>query len=222
MLGRPNLARYQCQEFRIVFHLDLSDEESSAALEGSYNYEDARGKRQAIYGKTYRANQQPHVVDGLVLNVEDGHYHFSFHVQQEDRGKPPVDIKSPDFLWNLALEAAPASEVDISFYGNFRYIPGSEWHSNLQLPLELERPFTLPRVSSFTHIAGVRFCNFEDADITDSIEVTIGTGGEITHEVRLHRKHIINARLIQRLFREGNKTSSALVTKLEEISYDDA
>ena len=218
MLGRPNLARYHCQDFRIAFHLNLSEELSSAALQGSYEFEDTSGRSGAIYGKTYKSDQQPHVVDGIVINAGNSDHHFSFNIQLQDRGRPPADITSPDVLWNLAVDAAPASQVDVSFYGEYRYVSGDEgdkWTSNLGLPYELKSPLSLPRLSSFTHLVGARFSNFEGEEVADSIEVKIGIGGEITHTVRLERKQTIDAKLIKRLFREGTRTSLALVTKGE-------
>ena len=221
MLGRPNLARYQCQEIRIVFQLDLSEELSLAALQGSYNYRDDQGIPIAIYGKTYKANQLSHIVDGSISRVESHHHHFSFHVRQEDRGRPPTNIKSPDLLWKLALGAAPALPVDTSFFGNYRYAPESKWYSSLGFPFELTLPLVLPRVSQFTHIAGARFTNFDGDALKDSIDVMVEPGGGITHEVRLQREMVIDSRLIKSLFREGNRISSALIIEQKDVSDDD-
>ena len=221
MLGRPNLVRHNCQEFRIVFHLDLSSEQSLAAMRGSHSHEDSSGKLRAFYGKTYKSNQQSHVVDGLILNVKDCHYHFNFRLQQEDRGKPPTDIKSPDILWDLAIDAAPASEVDITYYGSYRYPSGFGWNSSLPIPHEMEQPLKLPRVPAFTHIAGLRLCNFRGDNIADSIDVKMGANGEITHELRLQRQQRIDARLFKRLFREGNRISSSLLAQQEDKSNGD-
>ena len=221
MLGRPNLVRHHCQEFRILFNLDLSEEFSVPALQGSYNYEDARGRPTAVYGKTYKARQQSHVVDGVVIKMEDGSHSFGFHFQQADRGRPPTDIKSPDLLWTLVMNAAPVQHVDTSFSGSYRFEPADDWDSYLVLPHEFEEPLTFPRLNAFTHLTGARLCNFEGGSIKDTVEVMTEPDGEITLEVNLRRNMTIDARLVKVLFREGNRTSLSLVTKREAASNDD-
>ena len=188
----------------------MSEEVSSAALEGSHNFEDAQGRQVALYGKIYRASQQTHAIVGRVRKVKGREHHFNFDVLKEDRDSPPEDFASPDLLWELAIGAAAGSKADTVFYGDYRYEQES-LSLFPSLPIDVGRPARFPKTPPLTHIAGMRLCNMEGDSINDYVEITLEPDGEITFTVRLKRQQSVNAQLLKRLFTSGNDIASNFV-----------
>ena len=221
MIGRPNLERYQCRRFQVVFHLDIPDDLSAMALEGSFNYKDRLGLNSSIYGKAYQANQTPYAVDGLIRKLDGQEHHLSFTISRIGGAKPPPEIQNPDGLLSLAADIASGDPVAITMNGTFAYSPDLRWESLIGLPFELPEPFSPRRGMVFTHLDGVRYVNLEDDVVKDSIEIGIGGDGDILHYVRLNRAGIIDRRLMGGLLREGARISSGFVNQEKDASDAD-
>lgn len=217
MLGRPNLVRLQCEEFTVLFHVEIPSQVAIDALMATHHHRGRDGDLRAYYGKSYLSHGVPHIVEASVFPHEDGEYHLSFRFLQSDRGKPPSSYQSPDTLFDLAAYHAPSRPLKVNFYGTFKY-NGDSWTPRPALPFEMPRPLRVARGISFERIDGMRMSKLVDNETRESLQISVSDDGEITHEAGLVREKTINSNMIRSLIREGSRMSLGLVTKKEVTS----
>lgn len=217
MLGRPNLVRLQCEEFTVLFHMEIPSQIATDASMATHHHRNREGSLIGYYGRSYRSRGIPHVIEASMFPHENGDYHLNFHFLQSDRGKPPSSYKNPDNLIALAVDHAPRRPLKVNFYGTFKY-DGDSWSIHPPLPLEMPSPIRVARGISFARIDGMRLSNLVDNETRESIQISVADDGEITHEVGLLRETTINSHTVRSLILEGSRMSMGLVTKKEGTS----
>lgn len=218
MLGRPNLARYNCERISLFFHTQLSSKVASEALETTHHHQSRDGDTVAYFGKLYHSQGVPYVVEGSLFLHEENEYHVSFRFFQADRKKPPRSYRSPDDLLALAIANAPEQDMQFDLLANFKYQMDVGWSPRPSVPIELPVPIRANRRTSFTHIEGVRLSNSVTGEPSDWIQVNVSSAGEITHEVGLLRSKVLNNNTVQSLIREVSGLSLGMVSKIEVIA----
>jgi len=200
-----------------MLHVDLPPSVGEIVLKGSDGYQDSTGSNVALYGKAYEASQTSIVVDAQIYRYEQDAYHINILYSQEDRGKPPSSIKSPDRLMKLVLDNAIGEQSEIIAYATYQYNMEDGWNSDpIALPLTLPRPWRLARGMPFTRLDGVSFSHESGDDIPERVNVNLTDQGQIIHEIRLQRTKVISKSMILGLMREGHRLSSSLVDREKE------
>ena len=200
-----------------MLHVDLPSSVGEIALKGSDGYQDSAGSHIALYGKTYEASQTSIVVDAQIYQFERDAYHINILYSQEDRGKPPSSIKSPDLLMKLILDNAIGKPAEIIAYATYQYDMVDGWNSDpIALPLTLTKPWRLARGMPFTRLDGVSFSHVVGEDVPERVNINLTDQGQIIHEIRLQRSKVISKRMILALMREGHRLSSSLVDREKE------
>ncbi len=221
MIGRPNLARLHCDRFSVFFHLSLPSVVESGVLTTTHHHRDDDGNIFAYYGKSYRHHGVAYVAQGSIFSHDPENYHINFSFVQSDRGRPPAGYESPDRLLEIALEIAPIEPVELDVRSNYTYDMDDGWSPRLPLPMEMPKPISSVRGTSFTHIEGVRLSKKVEAKTPEWIQMNVSDDGEITHEVGILRMKVLNSNTIGSLFREVSRMSLGMVTQKEDKTYGD-
>lgn len=218
MLGRPNLARMHCLQFRILFHVSLPGAIADEALQGSLTYVDSDGHDVTLYGKSYNVGGGPAVLDSRIFRHSESDYHISLFYALEDRGAPPPSIKSSDKLMNLILANASADSVHINAYATFRYLASEGWKSRL-VPVELDPQLKFGRGIVFTRWDGVYLSNVVDDVARESVDMRFTEDSEIVIDLGIRREKVISKQMSHSVLAENARISSSLVKKdLENVN----
>ena len=220
MLGRPNLSRLHCTRFRVYFHVKLPPSVAEAVFQETLIRESADGTQTAIFGKFYHASGVPHVIDASIYLYGENNYHVTLSFLQENRGRPPKLILSPDRLMSLILGNGVSEADTINVYATYSYENSEGWTSVLGLPSPFNEPLRPGRGIRFTHLDGYRFSNVREGRAQEWIDIKYTDQGELVHEIGLRRHRVISEGMVRGLLREGARLSSVFVTKQEEAPRD--
>ena len=215
MLGRPNLARDNCDRISVQFNVSLPEAIGAEATAGSVVYQDQEGRDVTLYGKIYSQNSV--VLETLIFRAEQDNYFVNSLYIRESRNRPPKTVKSPDHLMDLILANASGQVTETHTYGIYRYKIVDGWNSDpVALPISLDEPWRIVRGMPFTRIDGMSLSHESNDKILERVDIELSEEGEIIHTIPLHRERQISKSMIRGLIREGRRLSSGLVEREDE------
>lgn len=216
MAGRLNLAGLNCEELRIITHMELSTALIERISAESHSHSKDKVLQFAMFGSVYTANKVPHVAEAQIERV-DSEYHVEFTYLVEKRSRPPKDVKA---VWKLAaLLAEEPKDCLLECHARFRYDEKDGWRSAIEIPMPV--PVSDQRVRPFTHVEAIRFSRREQENIDHSIQIQRTRSGYIEHRVYLAEPctEAITEQLQKRLLRRSKKISELFIRKEQEEKH---
>lgn len=176
-----NLRSLQCEELRIITHVQLPVSLAKRIAKKSHKQPARDVPIHSIYGMVYTINKLPYAIRADFGHISKKKYHVEFRYVAEKWPKPPIDIKPPQEFIDLLAEEP--QDLMIECYADFVYNKGDGWKSEVSVPA----PLTSSKEGEqlLTHVEAIRFSRREQGRLQYSIEVEPWLNDSVKHHIYL-------------------------------------